>query len=150
MTRTLWYAESEDGTGFRDDERGVDMSVADVRGVVMGGAMVKIVDRNTGQDCTSAILTQIIRHGEPGEGKNWAGGFREKLGEAVDGAGTVWKQASSQFDILSGKQLLSLVEERLEAQSRYNDILATKLDEALERLSTVEKALAELSRGMGR
>lgn len=46
-----------------------------------------------------------------------------------------------QLDILSGSKALKLVEERLVLQERYNDILATKLDEALSRIEDLEMKL---------
>ena len=48
------------------------------------------------------------------------------------------EDASEQLDKLSGKKILELVEKRLSLQDQYNDILATKLDEALTRLSILE------------
>lgn len=53
---------------------------------------------------------------------------------------TVTSTASENFDIVSGAKILQLVEERLAIQEKYNDILATKLEEALQRIATLEKA----------
>jgi hypothetical protein len=53
---------------------------------------------------------------------------------------------SDGLDTVSGKRILDLVEKRLEAQARYNDILATKLSEALDRLAALEARLAGLER----
>jgi hypothetical protein len=39
--------------------------------------------------------------------------------------------------------MYQLVEERLTEQDRFNDLLATKLHEALERISELEKQLAQ-------
>ena len=39
--------------------------------------------------------------------------------------------------------MYKLVQERLDLQDRYNDLLATKLHEALERISKLEKKLSE-------
>src|SRR4030067_764508 len=49
-----------------------------------------------------------------------------------------------QLDILSGNKALKLVEERLILQEKYNDILATKLDEALSRIENLEIKLNDL------
>jgi hypothetical protein len=49
--------------------------------------------------------------------------------------------ASDNFDKVSGKKILELVESRLLLQTQYNDILATKLDEALNRIEVLEKAI---------
>lgn len=51
----------------------------------------------------------------------------------------VQEGVSDHLDTLSGAKILQLVEERLEVQAKYNDILATKLDEALQRLAALEK-----------
>ncbi len=53
--------------------------------------------------------------------------------------------ASDQLDAISGAKLLQLVEQRLELQARYNDILATKLDEALTRIELLEIEIAKLT-----
>lgn len=47
--------------------------------------------------------------------------------------------AGDTLDTLSGAKILALVEERLEIQSKYNDILATKLEEALSRIKLLEE-----------
>ncbi|MBC97006.1 MAG: hypothetical protein CME63_04615 [Halobacteriovoraceae bacterium] len=49
--------------------------------------------------------------------------------------------ASNALDEISGKKLLALVEERLTIQDTYNDILATKLEEALQRIEELEQRL---------
>lgn len=57
----------------------------------------------------------------------------------VESAAKASRIAGEHFDTLSGAAVLQLVEERLELQARYNDLLATKLDEALERIAQLEK-----------
>lgn len=46
--------------------------------------------------------------------------------------------ASEQFDTVSGHKVFKLVEERLEIQNNYNDLLAEKLEEALQRIAELE------------
>ncbi len=48
------------------------------------------------------------------------------------------------LDTFTGQKVLELVEERLTLQSRYNDILATKLDEALKRIEKLEAMLSKI------
>ncbi len=48
---------------------------------------------------------------------------------------------SETLDTVSGVKILNLVEERLALQAKYNDILATKLDEALEKIKQLEEQL---------
>ena len=52
-------------------------------------------------------------------------------------------QVSGKFDEISGQAMYQLVQERLAEQDRFNDLLATKLHEALERISVLEKRLAD-------
>lgn len=56
--------------------------------------------------------------------------------EKIDSA-TVYTK--DKIDIITAQKHLNLVEERLTLQMRYNDILATKLDEALKRIEALEK-----------
>lgn len=64
----------------------------------------------------------------------------EKTG-IPDFAGRVSKTANEQLDSISGAKMLALVEERLQIQDHYNDILAAKLQEALDRIEKLEKQL---------
>lgn len=58
-------------------------------------------------------------------------GVKRALGSA---AGAV----VDRLDQVTGKQLVELLEERLRMQDEYNDVLATKLAEALERIAVLE------------
>lgn len=60
-----------------------------------------------------------------------------------DKAAEISSNVSEHLDAVSGKKILDLVEERLELQSSYNDILATKLEEALNRIETLENQIAK-------
>jgi hypothetical protein len=55
------------------------------------------------------------------------------------GAKKAVKRASGKFDEVSGKAILEEVRKFIEVQSYYNDVLATKLQEALDRLSVLEE-----------
>jgi hypothetical protein len=48
---------------------------------------------------------------------------------------------SEQLDVVSGKKILDEVRRRLTTQDKYNDVLATKLFEALERIKILEQKL---------
>lgn len=80
----------------------------------------------------------------------------KKAGEAVqamDEAGISGKMhslagaAGDQLDTVTGKKSLQIVEQRLELQARYNDVLAAKLQEALERIERLEAELARVNKG---
>lgn len=45
------------------------------------------------------------------------------------------------LDTVSGQKILELMEERNVLQDKYNDILATKLEEALRRIGALEKLI---------
>ena len=50
------------------------------------------------------------------------------------------------FDVVSGQAMYELVQERLVLQDRYNDILATKLHEALEKIKELEEKISRLEK----
>jgi len=64
------------------------------------------------------------------------------------GVTAVAKQAttatSDVFDTVAGTKTLRAVEERLELQSKYNDVLAAKLEEALQRIAKLEEGSKKL------
>jgi len=55
----------------------------------------------------------------------------------------VQSQISGKLDKISGQAIYQLVQERLAEQERFNDLIATKLHEALGRVSELEKRLAD-------
>jgi len=59
-------------------------------------------------------------------------GVTEKVSRA-------YESYSEHLDTVTGAKLLQLAEERMELQAKYNDILATKLAEALRRIEALEK-----------
>jgi hypothetical protein len=64
-------------------------------------------------------------------------GISQKVASAYDAT-------QDHLDVVSGKKILQLVEERLAVQGQYNDILATRLDEALQRLAKLERAYEQI------
>ena len=63
-------------------------------------------------------------------------GVKKAVGSAVDAV-------SDRFDQVTGKQLVELLEERLRIQDEYNDVLASRLADALERIAAIEKRLSK-------
>jgi len=57
---------------------------------------------------------------------------------------TVKTKSGEKIDMFSGQAMYELVQERLSLQDRYNDLLATKLHEALERICELEKKISDL------
>jgi polyhydroxyalkanoate synthesis regulator phasin len=60
---------------------------------------------------------------------------------------SVMKQADQGLNTISGKAMYELVRDRLELQDRYNDLMATKLQEALDRIEELERRLGETVAG---
>ena len=52
-------------------------------------------------------------------------------------------QIFGKLDEISGQAMYQLVQEHLAEQERFNDLIATKLHEALERISELEKRLSD-------
>src|SRR5687768_12196347 len=59
-------------------------------------------------------------------------------------ARTVAGATGDALDTVTGKRILALVEERLDLQARYNDVLASKLEEALHRIRALEAEVGTL------
>lgn len=59
------------------------------------------------------------------------------------------QHTSEAFDTVSGKAMYDAVQERLAVQDRLNDVLADKLQEALDRIDRLERRLAELEKRDG-
>lgn len=55
----------------------------------------------------------------------------------------VLQQAGQGLDAISGKAMYELVRDRLDLQDGYNDLLASKLQEALDRIDQLERRLAD-------
>lgn len=66
--------------------------------------------------------------------------FLDKKG-VTEKVNNVTQVTGDKFDTVSGYKMFKLVEERLEIQNSYNDILAEKLEEALQRIAELEVLL---------
>ena len=66
--------------------------------------------------------------------KSWIDetGVTGKLNEASNFTGET-------LDTLTGAKIMQLIQERMVIQEQYNDVLATKLEEALQRIGELEK-----------
>jgi DNA-binding transcriptional ArsR family regulator len=54
-------------------------------------------------------------------------------------------KSGEKLDVVTGLAIYELLQERISLQDRYNDLLAAKLSEALERISELEKKLSKLN-----
>ncbi|MCY4524404.1 MAG: hypothetical protein OXB84_06670, partial [Halobacteriovoraceae bacterium] len=61
-------------------------------------------------------------------------GITETLESGTSKVKEVSNIAEKHLDQLSGKKIMETVEKRLQLQTEYNDLLASKLDEALEKI----------------
>ncbi len=69
---------------------------------------------------------------------------RQVLGSGAKGkTDAIQSQIFGKLDEISGQAMYQLVQERLAEQDRFNDLIATKLHEALERVSELEERLAD-------
>jgi len=68
-------------------------------------------------------------------------GITDKAELGIKKAQELAEIAHDNLDKVSGKKILELVEGRLLLQTQYNDILATKLEEALTRIAELEKRI---------
>ncbi len=68
-------------------------------------------------------------------------GITEKAEQGLSKAKDISEIAGEHLDQISGKKILEIVEQRLEMQTEYNDLLATKLEEALRRIDVLEKQI---------
>ena len=53
-------------------------------------------------------------------------------------------KTSDKFDIISGQKMYDLVKDKLALQDKYNDLLATKLVEALNKVKDLETRISKL------
>lgn len=85
----------------------------------------------------SEIKTEVDKHAK--SAKQWMDdkGLTETLS-------TIKGFTDDKLDTISGQKVLQLVQERLVIQEQYNNILATKLEEALDRIKSLE---AQLKKG---
>lgn len=99
--------------------------------------------RTFAQNAAKGIHRLDSRAGESADslggaaGKQCAAGGTMAMGAAKNVGGKV----SGQFDVLSGQAMYEAVQERLAKQDHFNDVLANKLFEALERVEELEKLL---------
>jgi len=107
-------------------------------------------------DFTTAIFREIDNLKDKAKSEDFKNDIRaavtevldlalEKVPSTIDAAKDVALDASDAFsnriDELSGEKMFKEVEERLNQQDKYNDILATKLHESLQRIQDLEAAV---------
>lgn len=64
------------------------------------------------------------------------------VAQAVKAGGEVIGEVIGEgLDSISGQRMFDLVQERMAVQDQYNDVLASKLHEALQRIERLEEAL---------
>ena len=101
-------------------------------------------------DTTADVAKTVEKKYEKSGAKDLVDEKTKKAKEFLDETGVSDKAAelssaaSEHLDAVSGKKILDLVEERLKLQSSYNDILAYKLEEALNRIETLENQIVEI------
>lgn len=112
-------------------QKGLDKTISEV--VSKGKEFSEITSSHTTK-ITSEVKEKIA---------DTTGLMKETLKNVSDKGKQVSVAANENLNIISGKKILDEVKERLEQQDRYNDVLATKLQEVMERLSRLESKLEE-------
>ena len=79
-----------------------------------------------------------------GAGTAISDAYQGSVTNATAAAKTVSAKTSEVLDTVSGQKILEHMEERNVLQDKYNDILATKLEEALHRIEVLEKFLPKV------
>lgn len=100
-----------------------------------------------------AVATQAASLGSSGVAKAAELGKQTYIaaGNASDATGATQaikataSAVSGKLDEVSGKRLVELLEQKLRVQDSYNDIIATRLAEALERIAVLEARISQLT-----
>ena len=90
---------------------------------------------NSGVNSDGKVVTQgkdLANKGRRGYENSGANGKIDSAQSTISG----------KLDEISGSAMYQLVQERLSEQEQFNDLLATKLQEALDRISELENRLA--------
>ncbi len=130
-----------DETTERDDEQSaggwVDRITQAVNNVTasINTQAHRAIDASNDAYTGSRVEEKVNHFGEQLE----ATGIPQRLGNTKDTIG-------EKLDEVTGKRLLELLEVRLEKQDMYNDVLATRLAEALDRISKLEHEMQDLKR----
>jgi hypothetical protein len=114
-------------TGIFDGVKNVGSALGDLGTLMADGASELIGSTKAGQKAAEI-------GGQVADGA-------KKLGKGIADAGE--KIGSN----LSGAEAHTKIQELVAQQTRYNDILATRLAEALDRIEVLEKEMKALSRG---
>ena len=125
---------------IKPDEGGVLGTVLK-RAVAQGGRALDVAkDAATVAYGVSGLQAAVEGVGRATNKLDEQTGIVTKTREVVGGAADVMGDA---LDKVSGNGLLNRVEACLATQAKYNDLLATKLDEALQRIAALEARLAK-------
>jgi hypothetical protein len=97
------------------------------------------------QDATEVAIKTYHESGLKDTVEETAAWTKEQLDKTgvTEVASRVADTVGEELDTISGQKILDLVEERLALQARYNDILASKLEEALQRIAVLEARLSK-------
>lgn len=118
---------------------------------ITAGVADKVIDGTAGlideaKEASSGMADKVIggtvRIAQDCKFSERAESIRKRLDENTP---NIVKDASRRVvdsvDVLTGAKLLEVVQEMLQAQEEYNDVLATKLDEALTRIAMLEVSI---------
>lgn len=106
-------------------------------------AVTEIAEKAKDELESSGALDQIEKKATEMKSYMDENGYSEKAEQGLSKLRETTDIASDHLDKLSGKKILELVESRLDTQTQYNDILASKLEEALSRISVLEEKIKD-------
>ena len=140
-----------DGGGGQETQTGLALDGKERSGTKFWGMAKKALgDASTHVSNTGvAVTSKAVSYGSTGIAKATEVGKQtlNTANSAIDSSGVkdavkaTASVVSGKLDEVSGKRLVELLEKKLQIQDSYNDILATRLAEALDRISALEDRL---------
>ena len=109
-----------------------------------GGAAKRVTKATTD---AAGSMSEKLKNSDLKDRVSDAGSWtKEQFHRSGVGAATkvVTQTTSDVLDTVSGQKILDLMEERNALQDKYNDILATKLEDALRRIELLEKVFTKV------
>ncbi|MBC8391963.1 MAG: hypothetical protein H8E17_05285 [Deltaproteobacteria bacterium] len=118
-------------------------------GKITNGMKTKLIDAKEKSSKKISDIGSSVADSKAGQ---WSKDAKERMSGEMKVIAEVYSESSSKsafdylkdktidkFDTITGAKILEEVRKRLSLQDRYNDILASRLAEALERISSLEK-----------
>lgn len=100
--------------------------------------------KNNAGEASDRMKASVVQASENYQVAERVGRVREKLDKNTpEFVKDTASKVSNSVDVVSGAKLLAEVREMITLQEKYNDTLATKLEEALQRIAVLEAFLKQ-------